>query len=160
MATGKKNTNGNVEQVEDGAKQMDVNNTVTQTEFSDSRVLDIISLNNELSSMNKGELRFTVLKKGEYVFDKTNKDGNPILNRDTGEVEQIKSPYVEITGEGVKGKISTKRLKKEEIQLLEAQQSYYGTYILSGDDSMNLQIEFTSVVPFNQELQTRMKHLK
>jgi hypothetical protein len=144
---------------EETAKPIEPNNVVTQEMFSSSKMLDMIALNNELNSMNKGELRFTVIKKGEYKFDRTDKEGKPQFDHETGAKLEIVSPFVEVTGEGLKGKISTKRLKKEEIELLNVGQSYYGTYILTNDDSMNFQVDFTSVVPFNQELQSRAKIL-
>jgi hypothetical protein len=147
------------EVTEQTAKPIEPNNVVTQELFSSSKMLDMIALNNELNSMNKGELRFTVVKKGEYRFDKTDKDGKPQYDYETGVKLEIVSPFVEVTGEGLKGKISTKRLKKEDIELLNVGQSYYGTYILTNDDSMNFQVDFTSVVPFNQELQSRAKIL-
>lgn len=134
------------------------NNVKTSDDFSQSAMLDAIALNNELNSTNKGELRFKVVYVGAYVFDKTDKDNNPIFDN-FGQPEQITSPYVEVTGEGISGKIGTKRLKKEELQLLEINQSYFGTYLLSTDDKKNFQIDFVSVVPFNQELQTRLKHI-
>jgi hypothetical protein len=152
--------NNNVENVnEETSRPVEPNEVVTQEMFTSSKMLDMIALNNELNSMNKGELRFTVVKKGEYRFDKTDKDGNQQFNNESGEKLEIVSPYVEVTGEGLKGKISTKRLKKEEIELLNVGQSYYGSYLLSTDDNMNFQVEFTSVVPFNQELQARAKAL-
>lgn len=150
-------TENKVENVtEQTAKKITPNEVKTQDDFSSSKMLDIIALNNELNQTNKGELRFTVLKKGEYRFPKLDKAGNETYN-DFGEKIEIVSPYVEISGEGLKGKISTKRLKKEDIELLQTGQSYFGSYLLSSDDAMNLQVEFTNVVPFNQELQSRVK---
>lgn len=158
-----KNSEANTSNVEtvtaDTAKKVEPNKVVTQEDFTSSKMLDIIALNNELNTMNQGELRFKVVKKGEYRFPRTDKMGNPMYDRENGEALEIVSPYVEITGEGVKGKISTKRLKKEEIELLDINKTYFGTYLLSSDDAMNLQVEFTSVVPFNLELESRMRAL-
>ena len=139
--------------------KVEPNKVATHDDFTSSKMLDIIALNNELNTMNQGELRFKVVKKGEYRFPRLDKLGNAVFDRETGEPLEIVSPYVEITGEGVKGKISTKRLKKEEIELLDINKTYFGTYLLSSDDAMNLQVEFTSVVPFNLELESRMKAL-
>lgn len=159
VANNEANTS-NVETVTaDTAKKVEPNKVVTQDEFSSSKMLDIIALNNELNTMNQGELRFKVIKKGEYRFPRLDKSGNQMVDRESGEELEIVSPYVEITGEGVKGKISTKRLKKEEIELLDINKTYFGTYLLSSDDAMNLQVEFTSVVPFNLELESRMRAL-
>lgn len=153
--------NNNVEQVtEQTAKKIEPNTVVTQELFSESKMLDIALLNNELNSMNRGELRFTVIVKGEYRFNKTDRNGVEVVNSETGEIEQIVSPYVEVTGEGLRGKISTKRLKKEEIELLEQGQSYFGTYMLSTDTNMNFQVEFLSVVPYRQELESRVRSMK
>ncbi|AXX94472.1 hypothetical protein [Arcobacter ellisii] len=158
-------TSSNVEEIttetpKETAKKVEPNTVVTQEFFSESKMLDIALLNNELNSMNRGELRFTVIVKGEYRFNKTDKNGIDVVNSETGEIEQIVSPYVEVTGEGLKGKISTKRLKKEEIELLEQGQSYFGTYMLSTDSAMNFQVEFTSVVPYRQELESRVRNMK
>lgn len=152
------------------ARQMTPNQTTTHDEFAMDKYLDIAVLNNELTTMNKGELRFKVIKSGEYVFPKTDNDGEKIplfyddgapIFDDNGEqaYEMIRSPYVEVTGEGIAGKISTKRLRKEELEQLVEQQTYFGTYILTADDKKNIQVEFTSVVPFQQELKARAKAL-
>lgn len=157
----------NVENItEDTATQIKPNTVKTQEQFAGANILEMLALNNDMMALNKGELRFKVTKKDVYSFNKTDKDDNPIpLRDDNGQFvldsnkkimyEQINSPYVEIIGEGVNGKLSTKKLSKEFIESLQVGQHYIGTYILNE----KLETVFVDVVPFNQELQVRAKYL-
>ncbi len=130
------------------------NSVLTSEDLSNSNILDILALNNELTSLNKGELRFKVVKKDNYEFDAKDKDGNPQYT-EYGEVKKIVSPYVEIVAEGINSRLSTKRLPKEELELLEVGKDYIGTYVLTDDLSPN----FIQIVPFKLELESRLKHL-
>lgn len=136
------------------AQQMDVNSTQTQEEFANSKMLDALALNNELNSKAGGEIRIRVTKKDVYEFEAKDKDGK-VEKDDAGEVKMIKSPYVEVTGEGVQGRVSTKRLSKQDIETLVVGTDYYAHFILTG----NFEVTITSIVPFNQELKTRLNQL-
>lgn len=137
-------------------KKVEPNEVKTSQEFTNDKYLEVIMLNDELNMLNKGEVRFKVVKLGNYEFPKTDKDNNPLYDG-FGQPEMITSPYVDVTGEGFTGRISTKLLSKEEILKLEPNQRYIGTYYLT-ELNNNLVPAFTQIVPYALELQAEKKH--
>lgn len=144
------------------------NETVTSEQFTNSSMLDMIAVNNELNTLNQGELTFKVTKRDNYVFDKEDKDGNkiPQTNQDGSPIfdeegnilnEQIITPYVEVQAMGLSLTFSTKHIDKLTLSTLEANQVYVGTYALSTNDKGFILPKFHSVVHINQELESRVK---
>lgn len=138
-------------------KKVEPNEVKTSQEFTNDKYLEVIMLNDELNMLNKGEVRFKVVKLGNYEFPKTDKDNNPLYD-DFAQPEMITSPYADVTGEGFTGRISTKLLSKEEILKLEPNQRYIGTYYLT-ELNNNLVPAFTQIVPYALELQARKEAL-
>lgn len=155
----KKNENETVGVSEETAIPIKSSKTVSSEQFAGANVLELMSLNDDLNSLNKGEVRFSVSRLGNYEFPKTDKDGKVIIDLTTGQPEMIISPYADVTGEGFSGRMSTKLLAKEDIQKLEQGKKYIGTYILINVNNA-ITPSFISVVPYAEELQVRTKYLQ